>query len=423
MIQIKNQQVQISKPLTSNDRNTSTQQNFNGILKEQSLSEAPLISHKIDKAIQKEGNTISLGSLDNQNRSVAHLLLANSDLKAKTWEIIHNPINKNKAFQKIPAGSEISYNKDSGELSWNTWNTLNTLNKRGLNQIAANNKNSAVTTNSLKAIVQSAEPDTNNKVLLGTLNKQSSTVSELLSSHSDFNSQRWNIIHSNINKDKAFTKIPEGSQVYIDNNNRELSWTSPDKTPSVSDNTRIMAHKLDDAVKPFMGTPYDNIDCYTLVVNGLEKMGVNYRGKDSLSRQLLQMARAEGRADNAYFTGEGITQAIGDKVYSKSIVHAQASPQQSKDIYQEMKELMQKGDILSFSLESKGHTGVISQNQDEWTFINSGRLDHSITEGAPKNGVGEETLIDEINNWIKLAQKRKESLLITIGRLDTEKLA
>ena len=35
-----------------------------------------------------------------------------------------------------------------------------------------------------------------------------------------------------------------------------------------------------------------------------------YQGEGSLSRQLLQMARAEGRADNAYFTGEGITQAM-----------------------------------------------------------------------------------------------------------------
>ena len=183
-----------------------------------------------------------------------------------------------------------------------------------------------------------------------------------------------------------------------------------------------MTSKLDDAVKPFMGTAYKNLDCYTLVVTGLKNMGVSYRGKNGLSGQLLQMARAEGRVENAYFTGEGITRAMGEKVYSKAIIRVDNINQQSKAIYQEMKNLMQKGDILSFSLESKGHTGVISQNQKQWTYINSGRLDHSINKNSPKYGVGEENLQDEISNWIKLAQRRKESLKITVGRIDSKKL-
>ena len=185
----------------------------------------------------------------------------------------------------------------------------------------------------------------------------------------------------------------------------------------------MLSNKLDDAVKPFMGTPYKNLDCYTLVVNGLENMGIEYRGKNGLRAQLLQMARAESRVKNAYFTGEGITQAMGKKVYTKAVFKVNDINQQSKDIYQEMKNLMQKGDILSFSLGSKGHTGIISQHQEQWTYINSGRLDHSINKNSPKHGVGEENLLDEISNWIKLSQRRKEPLQITIGRVDSNKLA
>ncbi|MCK5667096.1 MAG: hypothetical protein KAI17_26600, partial [Thiotrichaceae bacterium] len=398
---------------TSNDRRSDSVSDFSAMLKDQALSGQQLSSHNIDGGRTKDTNIISLGQLDKKNNSVAHLLLANPDLKTKTWSIIHQPINKDKAFQSIPAGSQISYNKATGELSWK---------QEKISQAAQNNRTAALN-EPAKTAAQSTTPPTENKMLLGTLTKQSATVSALLSQHSDFKSQRWNIIYSNINKNKPFTNIPEGAQVYIDKTSKEISWLSAAKNSPVSDNTTIMAHKLDDAVKPYMGTPYKKLDCYTLVVHGLKNMGVNYRGEDSLSRQLLQMARAEGRVDNAYFTGEGITKAIGGEVYSKSITEVQDSNKQSKDIYHEMRELMQKGDILSFSLESKGHTGVISKNQDDWTFINSGRLDHSINKGSPQHGVGEETLVDEINNWIKLAQKRKESLQITIGRLDAKKLA
>ncbi len=75
-----------------------------------------------------------------------------------------------------------------------------------------------------------------------------------------------------------------------------------------------------------------------------------------------------------------------------------------------MQNLMKKGDILSFSLETRGHTGIISQNEKQWTYINSGRLDHSISQNAPRHSVGEETLLSKINNWIKLAHKRNEAL-------------
>ena len=413
MLNVQNIETQATTAARVNDSKSESTSEFSGILKNKALNGQKLSSHNIDTSIQKDANIINLGRLDKQNSSVAHLLLANPELKSKTWSIIHQPINKNKAFQNIPSGSQIAYNKESGELSWKQEKSSQTA--------LINHHNVSIDPTKISA--QNTLPATENKMLLGTLNKQLSTVSQLLSQNNDFKSQRWNIIYSDVNKNKAFTKIPEGSQVYIDKTSKEISWTSAVKNSPASDHTTIMAHKLDDAVKPFMGTPYKKLDCYNLVVHGLQNMGISYRGKDSLSRQLMQMARAEGRVDNAYFTGEGITKAIGGEVYSKSIVHVQNTQKQSKDIYHEMRKLMQKGDILSFSLESKGHTGVISKSQDQWTFINSGHLDHSINKGSPQHGVGEETLVDEINNWIKLAHKRKESLQITVGRLDAKKLA
>ncbi|MCU7833857.1 MAG: hypothetical protein KZQ83_01295 [gamma proteobacterium symbiont of Taylorina sp.] len=406
---------------TGHSANTSKTAEFSNIYKDQVLNNKNPIRQKIDKTAEKNLNTIILGTLNKKNTTVAHLLLDNPELKSKTWSIIHNSVNTNKVFNQIPTGSQVYYNKNSGEVSWRQESWKHESLRQG--QPPLTRSSSSLSESPVQTLRSDISANNDNKVLLGTLNKQTSTVSELLANNNNFNAQRWNIIHSDINKNKAFTKIPDGAAIYIDSQSKELSWSNSNKRQSISDTTTIMANKLDDAVKPFMGTAYKNIDCYTLVVNGLENMGINYRGKDSLSRQLLQMARSEGRADNAYFTGEGITQAIGNKVYSKALTQTGNIVQQSQDIFREIKELMKKGDILSFSTQSKGHTGIISHSQDQWTFINSGRLDHSINKNAPKNGVGEETLLDEINNWIKLAQERSEYLQITIGRLDNQKLA
>ena len=381
------------------------------------LHKLPSMSQKNDvlssNAVQSgQNNNISLGSLSGKNTTVAQLLLANPQLKANTWSIIHNPINKNKAFHQIPTGKEIYYNQQTQELSWSEQKLITPA----TNPVAFLNNHSQASSQKLE---------------LGQINSSNPTISNLLSQHSELKAQRWNIIHDALNQNKAFTKIPEGTTIFFNANTRELSWETAKKqlnTPSqisdntlISDNSLILSKKLDDAVKPFMGTDYKDIDCYTLVVNGLKNMGVRYRGQDSLSKELLLMAQTEGRANNAYFTGEGITEAMGEKVYSHAITSVNNIEQESRAIFQEMQNLMKKGDILSFSLETRGHTGIISQNEKQWTYINSGRLDHSISQNSPRHGVGEETLLSEINNWIKLAHKRNESLQITIGRLDTEK--
>ena len=373
------------------------------------LHKHALVSQKTDTLsahiIQTEqNNSIKLGSLSGKYSTVAQLLLANPQLKANTWSIIHNSINKNKAFHQIPVDKEIYYNKKTQEISW------------------SEQKAETQSKNPIASLTSEANTGTQKRVL-GQIDKNNPTISNLLSQHSDLKTQRWNIIHNAINQNKAFTRIPGGSTIFFDTKTRELSWNIPknhlNTHSQISDNNLILTKKLDDAVKPFMGTDYKDIDCYTLVVNGLKNMGVRYIGQDSLSKQLLQMAQIKGRANHAYFTGEGITEAMGEKVYTHAINRVNNIEQESKAVFQEMQNLMKKGDILSFSLETRGHTGVISQNQKQWTYINSGRLDHSISQNAPKYGVGEETLLSEISNWIKLAHEQNESLKITVGRLDT----
>ncbi|MBF0103273.1 MAG: hypothetical protein HQK77_20425 [Desulfobacterales bacterium] len=45
-----------------------------------------------------------------------------------------------------------------------------------------------------------------------------------------------------------------------------------------------------------------------------------------------------------------------------------------------------------------------------------------MTPTKHRKGVGEEVLREEIKNWLEVSAKRKESLMITIGQLNPDKL-
>ena len=89
-----------------------------------------------------------------------------------------------------------------------------------------------------------------------------------------------------------------------------------------------------------------------------------------------------------------------------------------------MKEVMAEGQILSFSTPTRGHTGVIARQENgEWTFINSGRMDNPVSEALSSKEVGEEVLVNELQNWFSLARRRNEPLTITLGQVDQAKVA
>ena len=177
------------------------------------------------------------------------------------------------------------------------------------------------------------------------------------------------------------------------------------------------ASDLTEAVRPFFGKNYKDINCYELLVKGLERMNIPYSGKGGLFSKLTRMAKEQGLPANAYLNGEGVVKAAGSLVLSKNYPHTANWKRDAENLYEEMEPLLDKGQILSFSTRRRGHTGIVSQQEKQWTFINSGRLDNSLTKGSPRQGVGEENLREEIRNWFKLASKSGESLSVTLGTL------
>lgn len=188
-------------------------------------------------------------------------------------------------------------------------------------------------------------------------------------------------------------------------------------------NEKTISEKLIGAAETFFGKKYDDVNCYELVVESLEKTGVNYKGQNGIASYLAMKAKSDNLPINAYMTGEGLVAAAGSHVYSKSIDNIDDPVAISKTIADEMESKLEKGSILSFSMQTKGHTGIISKAGSDWTFINSGKMDHNLRESSFKKAVGEEPLKAEILNWLKLAAGKKESLTVTLGKFEDQKIA
>jgi hypothetical protein len=277
---------------------------------------------------------------------------------------------------------------------------------------------------------------------IGRLERENTTVSHLLLQNPQYGRDAWRILQADINRGKAFTSIQVGEEIFIDPQTLELSWqqsallqmaeapeesaaaTAPagEFSAAAEDLSDPFSSNLARAVQSYLGKSYREIDCYGLVVRGLSRMGIKYVGRGGLQNQLVQMAKSKGLPENAYMTGEGLIEVSGEKVFTASLNTVENVEKVAGKIYNEMAPFLQKGYILSFSTPTRGHTGVISQHNQLWTFINSGYMDNQVEKTGRSKGVGEEVLAKEIKNWCKVAAKTGESLVITLGRLQEEKL-
>lgn len=277
-------------------------------------------------------------------------------------------------------------------------------------------------------------------VSLGKVTRQNPNVSSLLVEHPVYKKDCWRILYSEANRDKPYTRIQPGTEIFLDSKTREVFWGKmlpareepqpvatahqppPAKEQQNPATDQAFSERLIGAVKPLYGKPYGEIDCYELLVKGLTNLGVRYEGTGGLGRKLMVMAKEQGLPMYAYFNGEGLIAASGSPVYSKTLLQVQSPEKQASQLLKEIEPHLEKGQILSFSIHSRGHTGIVSRAGDTWTLINSGRMDNTLNSRDLPKGVGEESLAAEVRGWFKLAMARRESLRVTLGRLNEQQL-
>jgi hypothetical protein len=386
---------------------------------------------------------LQLGVIDEQTPTVSHLLMANPSLKEDTWNILSTAVNKEKDFSNLPVGTAVRIDPLSHEISWQSTKPAATTAATRVEDVQAPVSTVAATLPAADlapaVLTQEGQP-----ILLGRIDSGNPTVSHLLHQHPEFGQKTWAVLANDLNRNKPFAEIRSGTEIYLQPGSNEIVWgnsaegsaaatrtiaaspmaaqSSANTTGNASSHGSAPAADLTEAVQPFLGTPYKEINCYELLVKGLERMHIPYAGKDGLFTKLTRMAHEKGLPANAFLNGEGIVKAAGSLVLSKSYSRPTNWKREAEQLYREMEPLLGKGQILSFSTKSRGHTGIISQQQNQWTFINSGRLDHSLTSKSPANGVGEEVLQKEIGNWFKLANASHESLTVTLGALGQERV-
>ena len=391
-----------------------------------------------------------VGKISAEIPTVSELLMQHEDLGQSTWDIIYSRQNKEKDYTKIKPGTAIYYNRETAALSWSdplpgslgagktpkSHHQLHSPNPAyASSALAVGNSEAAIL-----AEKQISSPPDAEVILLGTIDSSRPTVSHLLKTHPQLRAHTWNILADTINKDKPFERIASGTEIHLNAKTKEIIWNSidgavpaarhgiaaepnnehPEFAPTLSPHRP--AANLSEAVQQYLGTSYDEMNCYELVVKGLRHLDIPYGGKDGLYAKLTRMAVDRGLAPNAYLNGEGIIKAAGSLVLSRNYAHVSNWQSETAALVREIEPLLDNGQILSFSTEKRGHTGVISQRNNQWTFINSGRLDNPVTRSRLNRGVGEEILTEEIGNWFKTAQTGKETLTVTLGRLEQTKI-
>ncbi|MGW8192826.1 MAG: hypothetical protein ACWGOX_01040 [Desulforhopalus sp.] len=412
---------------------------------------------------------ILVGKITPETPTVSELLIRHKELGPATWDIIYSEKNQGREYTKIRSGTLVYYNQQKGTLSWSgdtkeplgapkeiaslsyppaelsagSQRTVEYHNGNDFSVGQQKKKFSAVadTSKSGLSVVDRGVPATGERTLsLGRINSANPTVSHLLKNHPLLREHAWNVLASGVNKNKPFQSIANGTEISLNTENMEITWKDNDtgmqrgnrhasavtRQPFLNSLETKAAYPpaidLSEAVKRYLGTSYDELNCYELLVKGLGEMNIPYRGKDGLFNKLTRMALDSGMAPNAYLNGEGVVKAAGALVLSKKYADLADWRGNAETLIKELEPLLDNGQILSFSTENRGHTGVVSRQNKQWTFINSGRLDNSVYPGSVHRGVGEEVLQEEIINWFKLAHAKGESLSVTLGRVEQDKI-
>jgi hypothetical protein len=384
-------------------------------------------------------NAVLVGTTSRETPTVSELMMHNSNLRSRGWDIINSSINADKPYTRIPEGTAVYYQPSTEELTWNGPSTSSSAAK---SQASLAQQVYSQTANQQAETIQTGSSDSSRVLELGVLNSSTPTVSHLLAA-SELNDRKWDYLALPVNADRDFNRIPVGSSVNIDRESGEITWSKPQSSSTFTlsptatqeipeeelpfppaEKSAGIPGDLSQAVREFIGIPYKEMDCYSLVVKGLKNLGVRYGGTDGLYQQLTSKAKSAGLPENAFLTGEGLVDATGRKVMQESFDVIDSPKRTADTTLNNMEKVMAEGQILSFSTPTRGHTGIIARQEDgEWTFINSGRMDHSVSETQSSKEVGEEVLVDELQNWFSLARRRNEPLTITLGQIDQAKVA
>ena len=256
-------------------------------------------------------------------------------------------------------------------------------------------------------------------ICIGRISHEKPTVSHLLIRHPRYGRDCWEIINSEINHNKKYREIPFGKAIYLDPKSLELAWDGrsfksssafSDKGPfhdskesapkrvsansraphRASNNSFFDPKDFSEVLKGYIGTSYNKLDCFELVVQGLRNIGICYGGKGGIQNQLIKKAVARNLPINSYLTGEGLIENFSTKVYGKTFSDVSHPENKAEQVLSDLESSLEQGLIVSFATARRGHIGVISRYAKTWTFLNSGVIDNNV-QSPSKSGFSKDS--------------------------------
>ena len=329
---------------------------------------------------QQKQSLVHLGSLSPAQPTVSHLIVDHPEYKQDCWSIVHDPINSNKHFRELPASQDVWLNPATREIIFEP--------------DQQHNGSRTAKMDAPEATVATQSQETASPTVYTSKTQEEVT-----------------------DQDHHVQAAPSSFLAPA------FSFTSPtleDREQSALTSSQALSQ----AVAAYQGQPYSDLDCYELVVQGLKDLGIQYSGQQGLQNALIQEAKANNLPLNALLTGEGLISSLGSPIAESQISpHKDEILSQAEGLLASWQDRLEPGMIISFSTQSRGHTGVLSRHGNRWTFINSGRIDNSVHPGEDGQQVGEEDLLQELANWMHRAADEDSQVQITVGRLEQEKVA
>nr|MBF0221855.1 hypothetical protein [Desulfobulbaceae bacterium] len=172
---------------------------------------------------------IKVGQISVHTPTVSHILRNNDDFRNNSWQIINSELNKNKQFTTMKDGDFLSINQETKELFWE--------------------KKPAVQPETrierIQKFLGGMLKDETANVSLGTLSKTLPTISHVVRNNENIKGFHWDIIHADINKNKPYSTITQGTSVSINPKTLELVFKEPqelrEKERSVFEKTKVVS--------------------------------------------------------------------------------------------------------------------------------------------------------------------------------------
>ncbi len=209
----------------------------------QNLSRIELLKEKLQSLAQEDNRPFVLGTLSKETTTVSQVLNNNEHTKDLYLQITFSETNKNKPYNSLQPGTKICIDPVTLELIFEAPLTDN-VRKGAAAEACLDKPCTGLSKNErLHQYVASLEPDSNKLIKIGTLGKNQPSISQVLNNDQRFAGYHWGIILADINSDKPFNRLGQGTEVSINPETLELLFnvsSSAEKNTQIAGTTEVI---------------------------------------------------------------------------------------------------------------------------------------------------------------------------------------